>query len=65
MIVIKIAEIYSQCARAIMRAGLWSRNDADSLPTVGDMLREATSGGDFDGTTYDADWPARAATSMW
>ena len=64
VIVIKIAEIYSQCARAVMRADLWNRNDADGLPTVGDMLREATSG-EFDGKTYDADWPARAAKSMW
>ncbi|WP_421701584.1 pyridoxamine 5'-phosphate oxidase family protein [Aliiroseovarius sp.] len=64
VIVIKIAEIYSQCARAVMRADLWARNDADGLPTVGDMLREATSGS-FDGETYDADWPARAAKSMW
>lgn len=64
VIVVKIAEIYSQCARAVMRADLWSRNDAEGLPSVGDMLREATSGA-FDGETYDADWPARAARSMW
>jgi hypothetical protein len=64
VIVVKIAEIYSQCARAVMRADLWTRNDAEGLPTVGDMLREATSGA-FDGKTYDADWPARAAKSMW
>lgn len=64
VIVIRIDEIYSQCARAVMRADLWSRDDADGLPSVGDMLHEATSG-EFDGKAYDADWPARAAKSMW
>ena len=63
--VIKISEIYSQCARAIMRAGLWASGDQSAgLPTVGDMLKEMTSGA-FDGETYDKEWPERAAKSMW
>lgn len=37
VIVFRIREVYSQCARAIMRAGLWSGEDqAQGLPTVGD-----------------------------
>lgn len=65
VIVICIAEAYSQCARAVMRSALWSSGDQSAgLPTVGDMLREITEGR-IDGTAYDADWPARAAQTMW
>lgn len=65
IIVIGIAEIYSQCARALMRAGTWTSGDQSAgLPTVGAMLSELTEGR-IDGTAYDEAWPARAATSMW
>lgn len=65
VIVIRIREIYSQCARAVMRAGLWgARNESAGLPSVGDMLREMTEGG-FDGAAYDRDWPGRAKKSLW
>lgn len=63
--VIKIAEIYSQCARAIMRAQLWSDQSApDDLPSVGEMLEEMNSK-DFNAKEYDSAWPARAAKTMW
>ncbi|MCI2399538.1 pyridoxamine 5'-phosphate oxidase family protein [Aliiroseovarius subalbicans] len=64
VIVIRIHEVYSQCARAVMRAGLWSRDDAAGLPSIGDMLREMTDG-KFDGKSYDRDWAGRAARTMW
>ncbi|WP_415404237.1 pyridoxamine 5'-phosphate oxidase family protein [Tateyamaria sp. SN3-11] len=64
VIVIRIGEVYTQCARAVIRAGLWSRNDADGLPTVGEILAEA-SGGDEGGVAYDTAWPERAARTMW
>ncbi|MCK8464497.1 pyridoxamine 5'-phosphate oxidase family protein [Aliiroseovarius sp. S1339] len=65
VIVIHIHEVYSQCARAIMRAGLWTSGDESAgLPTVGDMLNEMTSGA-FDGETYDKTWPDRAKASLW
>ncbi len=65
VIIIKIAEVYSQCARAVMRAGLWSDGDlSEGLPTFGDMLKEITSGS-FDGETYDRAWGARAKETMW
>ncbi len=64
VIVVTIAEVYSQCARALMRAELWTAADqSDGLPSVGDMLAEAKSG--FDGAGYDAGWAARAKDSMW
>jgi len=62
--VIAVAEVYSQCARALIRSALWSGDQSAGLPTVGDMLREITEGG-IDGTVYDAQWPARAAGTMW
>ena len=65
VIVIRIAEVYSQCARALIRSGLWTSGDQSlGLPTVGDMLREITEGR-IDGRAYDTDWPGRAAQTMW
>lgn len=63
--VIRIHEVYSQCARAIMRSALWTAGDESAdLPSVGDMLKEMTSGA-FDGASYDIEWPQRAKTTMW
>ncbi|WP_309668321.1 pyridoxamine 5'-phosphate oxidase family protein [Tabrizicola sp.] len=65
VIVIRTAEVYSQCARALIRSGLWTSGDQSvGLPSVGDMLREITAGG-IDGQAYDAAWPGRAAKTMW
>lgn len=65
VIVLEIAEVYSQCARALLRAALWSGEDRSTgLPSVGDMLREITDGA-FDGAAYDVAWPERAAKTMW
>ncbi|GGL57158.1 MSMEG_1061 family FMN-dependent PPOX-type flavoprotein [Wenxinia marina] len=62
--VVTVAEVYSQCARAILRAGLWSGEDRSAaLPTVGELLAEAKTG--FDGAAYDAEWSGRAARTMW
>ena len=63
--VITISEIYSQCARALIRAKTWAGDDESAgLPTVGEMLAEATSG-EEGGTAYDTEWPERAAQTMW
>ncbi|HEX2146394.1 MAG TPA: pyridoxamine 5'-phosphate oxidase family protein, partial [Pseudorhizobium sp.] len=66
VVVITVSEIYFQCARAIMRAQLWNPErfvDPASLPTPGMMLEAAKE--DFDRETYDREWPARAAATMW
>ncbi len=64
VIVFHIAEVYSQCARALMRSETWAGLPARTdLPTVGDMLAEMEAG--FDGAAYDAAWPIRAAKTMW
>ncbi len=64
VIVIRIGEIYTQCARAPLRAGLWNRDDSDGLPTVGEILAEMTEG-EEGGADYDAAWNARASKTMW
>jgi PPOX class probable FMN-dependent enzyme len=64
VIVITIKEVYSQCARALMRSRVWASSDESAgLPTVGDMLSEIENG--FDGAGYDAAWRERAAKTMW
>ncbi|MCA0919114.1 pyridoxamine 5'-phosphate oxidase family protein [Pseudooceanicola nanhaiensis] len=65
VIVISIEEIYSQCARALMRARLWTAGDESAeLPTIGQILAEMTSG-EVGGADYDRSWPERAAKSLW
>ncbi|SFE31524.1 pyridoxamine 5'-phosphate oxidase family protein [Roseivivax sediminis] len=64
VIVTGVAEVYFQCAKAVMRAGLWDRDDAHLVPSAGDFVKEAASG-DFDARAYDADYPAYAAERMW
>jgi hypothetical protein len=64
--VVTIDEVYFQCARAVMRAELWNPEhfiDPANLPTPGDMLKAAKA--DFDKDTYDRQWAARAAATMW
>ena len=64
VIVIEIGEVYTQCARALMRAGLWTRDDSDGLPTPGEILAQASDGAEG-GRDYDAAWAGRAARTMW
>ncbi|WP_425043249.1 pyridoxamine 5'-phosphate oxidase family protein [Primorskyibacter sp. S87] len=65
VIVIEITEIYTQCARAFMRAKTWSGQDeSETLPTVGQILAEASEG-EEGGANYDAEWAERAARTMW
>lgn len=64
--VITIGEVYFQCARAIMRAGLWDPErfvEVASLPTPGQLLKAAKA--DFDQESDDREWPGRAAATMW
>ena len=62
---IAVGEIYSQCARALIRSKLWSRDEADlDLPTVGEILKAQTKGA-VDAETYDTNWAKKAKTTMW
>ena len=65
VIVIAISELYTQCARALLRARTWSGDAAPGdLPTPGEILAEMTDGAEG-GAAYDEAWPRRAAASMW
>ncbi|WP_274424086.1 pyridoxamine 5'-phosphate oxidase family protein [Chelativorans sp. YIM 93263] len=67
VIVVTVDSIYFQCARAIHRSRLWDPEswiDPADLPTPGAILGEL-SRGEFDGNKYDAEWPERAAKTMW
>ena len=64
VIVVSVAEVYSQGARALMRTATWNGEDNSAwLPTIGDFLNEAEA--DFDGAVYDAAWADRAEKTMW
>ena len=65
VIVIEISEVYTQCARALMRSGLWKDGDqSQGVPSAGDIIDEMTRG-EIDGPAYDAEWPERAEKNMW
>ncbi|MCX7567245.1 pyridoxamine 5'-phosphate oxidase family protein [Sulfitobacter sp. F26169L] len=65
VIVIEIVEVYSQCARALMRAKTWNGEDqSGGLPTMGKILAEVSNGTEG-GAEYDAAWTPRAAKTMW
>jgi PPOX class probable FMN-dependent enzyme len=66
-LVVTVVEAYFQCARAIVRSGLWKAEaqvDPRSLPSPGAMLA-AMSGDAIGGEDYDKGWPERAAASLW
>jgi PPOX class probable FMN-dependent enzyme len=65
VIAIRIAEVYSQCARALQRSELWTAGDQSAdLPTAGQMLQDASEGA-IDGTEYDRDRATRAHLGWW
>jgi PPOX class probable FMN-dependent enzyme len=67
VVVFRLEAIYFQCARAVLRAGLWdpeSRVPPESLPSPGRILA-ALSAERVGGNGYDREWPERARNSMW
>jgi PPOX class probable FMN-dependent enzyme len=66
-LVVTVVEAYFQCARAIVRSGLWRRDAQvapDALPSPGVMLA-AMSQDTVGGAEYDRAWPERAAATLW
>ena len=67
VIVVAIDTLFFQCARAIVRSGLWdpaNHVEARTLPTPGQMLAAVTDG-QVGGIDYDREWPERAAATLW
>jgi uncharacterized protein len=65
--VVTVQEAYFQCARAIVRSGIWKPEtyvDPKSVPSPGAMLAAATAG-EVGGEAYDRAWPERAAKTLW
>jgi len=67
VIVMRVEQVYFQCARAVVRSDLWNpdrRVDPASLPTPGQVLA-AMSEDRVGGADYDEAWPERARQSLW
>ncbi len=64
VIVVTIGEVYFQCAKAIMRSGLWVREPVEGVPTAGDLIAEMTDGR-AGGREYDATYEESAKERMW
>ncbi len=67
VIVVHVEAVYFQCARAVIRAGLWDSAryiSSNQVPSVGEILHSMTKG-EIDGTQYDTNWPERAKASLW
>ncbi|GLS87449.1 pyridoxamine 5'-phosphate oxidase [Cypionkella aquatica] len=64
VIVIRVAEVYSQCARALQRSALWTAPHVENLPTAGQMLQDATAGA-INGADYDSERATRAHLGWW
>jgi PPOX class probable FMN-dependent enzyme len=67
VIVIAVAAVYFQCARAILRSDLWNPDkhaDPTGLPSAGEILA-ALSANRVGGPEYDRAWPQRARQTLW
>ncbi|KTS27602.1 pyridoxamine 5'-phosphate oxidase [Methylobacterium indicum] len=67
VMVIRVEEVYFQCARALIRSGLWRADaqvDPKSLPSPGQILA-GLSEGRVGGTAYDEAWAERARQTLW
>lgn len=64
VLVVSVEEVYFQCARAVMRAGLWQEAALPELPSIGQMLKTLSKGAVGD-DEYDKAWPKRARKNLW
>jgi PPOX class probable FMN-dependent enzyme len=63
VVVIRVGEVYFQCAKALIRSGLWDGVAPADVPSAGDLLKERD--GSFDAEDYDKGYEAYAAPRMW
>ena len=64
VIVVTVAEVYFQCAKALMRSRLWDSGDeSNSVPSAGEFIGEVRAG--FDTQAYDEGYAAYAKDRMW
>ena len=66
VVVVTINAVYFQCARAIVRSGLWNENskiDVKDVPSAGEMIKSGMSG--FDSGEYDEAQPKRIQDTLY
>lgn len=67
VVVIGVESVYFQCARAVIRAGLWdvgAQVPRASLPSTGQIIA-ALDSEPFDATAYDAELPVRLRSTLY
>lgn len=65
VIVIEIGEVYTQCAKAILRSGLWGRgDDSAAVPSTGEIMAEVTRG-EVDAVAYEEERRRRDPVTFW
>jgi PPOX class probable FMN-dependent enzyme len=67
VLVVHVERVYFQCARAILRSGLWDparHAERKSLPSVGKILDDLTRS-KIDAATYDASLAARLKSTLY
>ncbi|EAQ04739.1 pyridoxamine 5'-phosphate oxidase family protein [Pseudooceanicola batsensis HTCC2597] len=64
VVMVRVSEVYFQCAKALMRSDLWAGQDlSGTVPSAGDFVREVDAG--FDGAAYDANYEVQAQPKLW
>jgi len=66
VVVLKIETVYFQCARAIIRSGIWQEANklaSGDVPTAGQMVKSAAA--EFDAESYDAELPQRQSETLY
>ncbi len=62
---VAVEEVYFQCARAILRSGLWNGVDESAdLPSAGEMIAAMTDDGPG-AEEYDRRWAREAPETLW
>lgn len=64
---IRVDTVFFQCARALVRSALWSREQlaaTPEVPSAGQLLGALTQGA-IDGEAYDRDLPARQSKTLY
>lgn len=67
VIVIRIETVFFQCARCIVRSGIWdpaTHVAPQDIPSAGRILEDMSSDS-INGPANDAEWPERARKSLW
>ena len=41
VVVFTVREVYFQCGKALLRSDIWNRNDAEGLPSAGELVADA------------------------